>query len=708
MKPDPRDLLYDVALSARQIFTFLKEKRFADYASDGVLRSAVERQLGKISETLARLELDAPQLASLMTDWRAFADLRMDLHRGPTKLDDRLLFSVATEEIPRLSREVDALLADTTGIGPRPQSGTRAAEREPEVRVACFREILFVPLVFSDLTPENVGDKAEGLSRKCAKALEDSKIWKSTRKSLDCIDDYAEWAYLLPHARTLLYSADYSCRQADLAAILSKEISGQIKIKCFNEKTGNYFAFFISVEQCYFYIFKSGICILVLELVLDPTCSGSAFAPVSDVIAFIDRFRRTYPPFWRSTTEPGSFPSDISWVPSSAAIARPTFEAVLNGLDVERGDVQPAAFWQQLLEPLVFGHGQRFAGAPEALRVRQVLDDRCPYMAFLATPDIDRLSDGDMYRLAFADPPGEGDPVSARFLDEFRAKNCYDRFWPMPALKTSTRYVCSGHGFCAIGSSESDYFLKIVQMVFRRQYRNLALLIHFQHASLVQAQTWLARLLPTLRATDDNGTKAAANVLRSILSFVGPDWLQTASNQLQARELVFLWQTQLGIQETHREVRDTARDLYDLVSAERSAEINDAAVRIGLISIVGVALALFTGFLGINVLVDGYFGVLCPKAWATALFALSGSLLVGSILTWWFTPKTGAKDLFRWLRSRLLSCGLGVLCVASVLWFMGEAGETCGVKNDTCAPAAAGSAGYGSCIAAPQSEGVSK
>ena len=63
MDHDPRAYLWDARESAKAITEFVRGRLFEDYASDSMLRSAVERQFEIIGEALRRLEKTAPELA---------------------------------------------------------------------------------------------------------------------------------------------------------------------------------------------------------------------------------------------------------------------------------------------------------------------------------------------------------------------------------------------------------------------------------------------------------------------------------------------------------------------------------------------------------------------------------------------------------------------------------------------------------------------
>jgi uncharacterized protein with HEPN domain len=68
MDHDSRGWLWDVRRAADDVAEFVQGRGFADYLTDRLLRSAVERQLEIIGEALNRLAREAPEIAARIPD----------------------------------------------------------------------------------------------------------------------------------------------------------------------------------------------------------------------------------------------------------------------------------------------------------------------------------------------------------------------------------------------------------------------------------------------------------------------------------------------------------------------------------------------------------------------------------------------------------------------------------------------------------------
>jgi len=69
MKLETKKYLCDIARAAAAAAGFVKGKTFADYTSDVMLRSAVERQLEIVGEALAQLARIDPTTASQISEY---------------------------------------------------------------------------------------------------------------------------------------------------------------------------------------------------------------------------------------------------------------------------------------------------------------------------------------------------------------------------------------------------------------------------------------------------------------------------------------------------------------------------------------------------------------------------------------------------------------------------------------------------------------
>ena len=102
--------MFDIELAAGLVRDFTQGKTFAEFGSDLMLRSAVERQFEIIGEALNQLlKIDA-ETAGQITDYRHIIAFRNILIHGYAQIDHRLVWGVVESNIPILISEVRALL----------------------------------------------------------------------------------------------------------------------------------------------------------------------------------------------------------------------------------------------------------------------------------------------------------------------------------------------------------------------------------------------------------------------------------------------------------------------------------------------------------------------------------------------------------------------------------------------------------------------
>jgi len=116
MQLEAKKLLEDVRLAAEAITGFTQGKSRDDYASDELLRSAVERKFEVIGEALNRLgKVDAEVLNSISHYQRIIAFRNILIH-GYDVIDDDVVWDVIEQNLPALLSEVTSLLeSDDTG-----------------------------------------------------------------------------------------------------------------------------------------------------------------------------------------------------------------------------------------------------------------------------------------------------------------------------------------------------------------------------------------------------------------------------------------------------------------------------------------------------------------------------------------------------------------------------------------------------------------
>jgi len=114
---DPRVALFDVLRAGAEIERFLAGRSLADYESDRLLSSAVERQSEIIGEALTRALQADPGLDVRLPEARSVVGLRNRLAHGYDTIDDRLVWSLATQRLPELLVTVRGIVGEETDHG---------------------------------------------------------------------------------------------------------------------------------------------------------------------------------------------------------------------------------------------------------------------------------------------------------------------------------------------------------------------------------------------------------------------------------------------------------------------------------------------------------------------------------------------------------------------------------------------------------------
>ena len=110
MPPDPRSYLWHARRAAGLVVEFVADRTWADYETDALLRSAVERQFEIVGEALNQLSRVAPDLAGRVPDLSRIVAFRNLLIHGYAAVDNRLVWEVATERAAPLVGILDDLL----------------------------------------------------------------------------------------------------------------------------------------------------------------------------------------------------------------------------------------------------------------------------------------------------------------------------------------------------------------------------------------------------------------------------------------------------------------------------------------------------------------------------------------------------------------------------------------------------------------------
>lgn len=110
MKDEVLAHLHDVIQAARTIKEFIATRTFEDYASDELLRSAVERKFEIMGEALNRIRRDEPEVLTQIHDHRDIVSFRNILVHGYDTIEERIVWGVIEEDLDNLIEDVDKLI----------------------------------------------------------------------------------------------------------------------------------------------------------------------------------------------------------------------------------------------------------------------------------------------------------------------------------------------------------------------------------------------------------------------------------------------------------------------------------------------------------------------------------------------------------------------------------------------------------------------
>lgn len=111
MRRDARVLLLDIVEALARIRRFTRGRSFADYSTDEMLWSAVERQLAIVGEALWRLRsIDAASEAGIRQSDRIVAFRHVLVH-GYAAIDDKLVWGVVESRLDDLEADASRCIA---------------------------------------------------------------------------------------------------------------------------------------------------------------------------------------------------------------------------------------------------------------------------------------------------------------------------------------------------------------------------------------------------------------------------------------------------------------------------------------------------------------------------------------------------------------------------------------------------------------------
>ena len=109
---DIRKYLFDINEACELLLQFTAGKTFSDYATDPMLRSAVERQFEIIGEALGQaLRLD-PSLPSRISNTGRIIAFRNRLIHGYASIAHEVVWGILEANLPTLQKEVATLMRE--------------------------------------------------------------------------------------------------------------------------------------------------------------------------------------------------------------------------------------------------------------------------------------------------------------------------------------------------------------------------------------------------------------------------------------------------------------------------------------------------------------------------------------------------------------------------------------------------------------------
>jgi uncharacterized protein with HEPN domain len=112
MQREVKKYLLDIQIAINSIYDYLGENRnFENYASNKLLRRAVERELEIIGEATGKLLKLEPEIPII--DARRIVNLRNWVIHSYDNVDDAIIWGIINKSLPPLKIQVDTLMQST-------------------------------------------------------------------------------------------------------------------------------------------------------------------------------------------------------------------------------------------------------------------------------------------------------------------------------------------------------------------------------------------------------------------------------------------------------------------------------------------------------------------------------------------------------------------------------------------------------------------
>jgi hypothetical protein len=364
--------------------------------------------------------------------------------------------------------------------------------------------------------------------------------------------------------------------------------------------------------------------------------------PLSVVHEIMYRFGRAYPPGWTETGEPLHCPAHVEWLDKDGRVLATSDcqkrERYLSFVGHQRTPCF-AAHWEFLLKPLVAEN----SGSRGPLSFRQIEYYRMPVMTYLTLDRMWDMQRADYMRLAFAtgaSPNGDA-PFAERFLHDFEARNCYDRYYHegSEAAAVGTRFLLSGHAFTVVADGVSPRLEDNERGLlgqFRHQYFLLFLISHFHKAALLMLSD---RLVAAIKLLEIRSARSAASFRRetyrlqeAFMRFTQRYWFTEVSDQAQTRDLFRMQRAHLGNDDLYKELRNEIFDMVQYLDSDVLRRQSGSFHRLTAVTIIGLIGTTATGFLGMNLIDETGAPLLVKLGYFCIVAAAVTALTVGVVV----------------------------------------------------------------------------
>jgi len=465
----------------------------------------------------------------------------------------------------------------------------------PEKTVREFRHILLWPLQLRRMS------RGSGFAHPWEALKANPGPWTYVKDNLlvddeTCESGYREFVYFLPYVQRFLYGfGEADARTPSSLTVFRRDDIAKARVRLSAECTP--LEFDVARVRLMFF-FDVDIAIFAIEIV-------ARDLPLADAVEVMDRFGRPYPPSWGERGQAAHCSWQVEFVDAQGHLITASDYGDHEKYITLVKDIKQTPLslhWENLLKPMVPAY---LGGGP--LQYYQIENKRIPIMSYLAFDDPRALTRGDFARICFATKWGASDtlPFSAKFLEGFEQRHCYDRFWDTgnAAAGLDTRYTMAGPAFAAI-TRHGEEGLGLVD-TFRHQFYRIGIIVNFHKGALLNLSNRFSISVERLRVGDYDSVRMFKQTVRETLElflrFNHRYWFHEISNQVLAADIYQRWSKELGSQELYEDVREESRDINEYLDADRTRRSADNAQRLTVVSACGMVGMVATGFLGMNI-----------------------------------------------------------------------------------------------------------